>query len=110
VKAYLFLAAAIAGELAGTSLLKASEGFTKLYASIGTAACFGFAFYMLSLALQHIPLGIAYAIWSGVGTAATALIGIWIWKETASLATVGGIILIIAGVILLNLQGRGHGV
>ncbi|MBN2981701.1 DMT family transporter [Cohnella algarum] len=109
MKAYLFLALAIAAELFGTSMLKASAGFTKLYPSLGTIAGFGVAFYSLSLSLQHIPLGVAYAIWSGVGTAVTAIIGVVIWKETASVTTVAGILLIIAGVVVLNLKGNAHG-
>lgn len=105
MKAYLFLAVAIVSEIFGTSMLKASDGFTKLFPSIGTVACFALAFYSLSLSLQQIPLGVAYAIWSGVGTALTAVIGIVIWKETASLTTAVGIVLIIAGVIVINLKG-----
>lgn len=108
MKAYLFLAAAIALELVSTSLLKASEGFSRLYPSIGTLFGFGAAFYMLSLALNHIPLGVAYAIWSGVGTAVTAAIGVLVWKEQLSLNTLAGIVLIIAGVIVLNLKGAAH--
>jgi small multidrug resistance pump len=104
----LFLAIAIMSEIFGTSMLKASAGFTKLYPSAATVVGFGVAFYSLSVALQQIPLGIAYAIWSGVGTAITAVIGIVIWKETASLATVIGILLIIAGVFVINLKGTAH--
>nr|WP_207952279.1 multidrug efflux SMR transporter [Paenibacillus turpanensis] len=104
----MFLAIAIVSELFGTSMLKASEGFTKLYPTLATAASFGLAFYSLSLALQQIPLGIAYAIWSGVGTAITAVIGVIVWKETMSMPTVIGIVLIIAGVVILNLRGPAH--
>ncbi|GGF66933.1 multidrug resistance protein EbrB [Paenibacillus albidus] len=108
MKAYIFLAIAIVTELFGTSLLKASEGFTKIYPIIGTLLCFGLAFYSLSLSLQQIPLGIAYAIWSGVGTALTVLIGIVIWKETANITTTVGVLLIIAGVVVVNLKSS-HG-
>ncbi|MER2259045.1 MAG: SMR family transporter, partial [Priestia megaterium] len=69
---------------------------------------FGLAFYALSTSLQHIPLSVAYAIWSGVGTAVTAVIGVVIWKESGSLTMVFGIVLIIAGVILLNLKSVAH--
>ncbi|CAM3599198.1 DMT family transporter [Marinicrinis lubricantis] len=108
MKAYLFLAGAIVFELFGTSMLKASNGFTKILPSIGTIAGFAIAFYCLSLSLQQIPLGIAYAIWSGVGTAVTAIIGIVVWKETASVTTVIGMVLIIVGVVILNLKGPAH--
>ncbi|MCD9020272.1 DMT family transporter [Cohnella silvisoli] len=108
MKPYLFLAAAIVSEIIGTSLLKSSDGFTKLYPTLGTVLSFVAAFYALSLSLQQIPLGIAYAIWSGVGTAVTAIVGIVIWKETASLTTALGIVLIIAGVVVINLKGTAH--
>jgi multidrug transporter EmrE-like cation transporter len=108
MKAYLFLAAAIVGELFATSMLKASDSFTKLWPSLGTVVFFGGAFYMLSLALNQIPLGVAYAIWSGVGTAATAVIGVLLWKEQIQTTTVLGIVLIIAGVVVLNLKGAAH--
>ncbi|MBP1154830.1 MULTISPECIES: multidrug efflux SMR transporter [unclassified Paenibacillus] len=104
MKAYLFLALAIVFELFGTSMLKASEGFTKVLPSVGVIIGFSVAFYSLSLSLQQIPLGIAYAIWSGVGTAATALIGFLVWKEKLNMTTVLGVMLIIAGVIVLNLK------
>ncbi|CDN41604.1 hypothetical protein BN871_AI_01150 [Paenibacillus sp. P22] len=108
MKGYLFLAAAIVSEIFGTSMLKASSGFSRLWPSLGTVAGFGIAFYCLSLALQHIPLGIAYAIWSGVGTVITAAIGIIVFKETASMTTAIGIALIVAGVVVLNLKGAAH--
>ncbi|RDI45391.1 DMT family transporter [Falsibacillus pallidus] len=104
MKAYIFLAAAIASELIGTSMLKASDGFTKAGPAIGVVLGFASAFFFLSLSLKMIPLSIAYAIWSGAGTAATAVIGVLIWKEKISMATLAGIILIIAGVIVINLK------
>jgi small multidrug resistance pump len=64
---------------------------------------YGLSFYFLALALKQIPLGVAYAIWSGLGTAGAVLAGILLWRESLSLAGVAGIVLIIAGVILLNL-------
>ncbi|WKG32800.1 DMT family transporter [Priestia aryabhattai] len=108
MKAYLFLAIAISSELFGTSMLKASNGFTNFWPSLGVLLGFGLAFYALSTSLQHIPLSVAYAIWSGVGTAVTAVIGVVIWKESGSLTMVFGIVLIIAGVILLNLKSVAH--
>ncbi|MGD6878534.1 DMT family transporter [Bacillus infantis] len=103
MKAYLFLFIAIAAELFGTSMLKASEGFTKIWPAIGVLLGFGVAFFALSLSLKTIPLSIAYAIWSGIGTAATAAIGILIWKEKLNMLSAAGIILIILGVVLLNI-------
>lgn len=108
MKAYLFLAVAIVSELFGTSMLKASEGFSKWLPSLATVLGFGIAFYALSITLQHIPIGIAYAIWSGVGTAVTAIIGIVVWKESASMTTAAGLVLIMLGVVIINLKGAAH--
>ena len=106
--AYVFLMIAIVFELIGTSMLKASEGFTKLLPTLTVFIAFGIAFYSLSLSLKVIPLSVAYAMWSGIGTAATVLIGVLIWKEKISGLSVVGITLIIAGVILLNLNSSSH--
>lgn len=107
--AYLFLAFSIMLELLGTSLLKASNGFTRLFPTLGTVVAFVAAFYLLSIALKTLPLNMTYAIWSGVGTVATALISILIWKEKVNAGSVVGIGLIVVGVIVLNLFGAGHG-
>ena len=107
--AYLFLSFAIICELIGTSLLKASEGFSKILPTMGMILGFGFAFFFMSLSLKVIPLNLAYAIWSGIGTVATVLISILIWKEKVTFGSVIGIILIIVGVVVLNIFGPGHG-
>lgn len=105
---YLFLGLAIVSELIGTSLLKASEGFSKLFPTLGLLVSFTLAFFFLSLSLKTIPLNLAYAIWSGLGTVATVIISILIWKEKVNVASLSGIALIIIGVIILNLYGPGH--
>ncbi|WP_410985254.1 DMT family transporter [Bacillus cereus] len=107
MKAFLFLAIAIVSEVFGTSMLKVSNGFTKILPSIGVVLGFASAFFFLSKALQHIQLSTAYAIWSGVGTALTALIGVLVWKDVFTWQTALGIILIIGGVIVLNMSGSG---
>lgn len=107
--AYIYLLFSIIGELLGTSMVKASEGFTKIFPIIGVIISFGFSFFFLSLSLKAIPLNAAYAIWSGVGTVATVLISVFIWKEKVSVGSVIGILLIITGVIILNLFGPSHG-
>lgn len=107
--AYLYLMLAIFTELIGTSLLKASAGFSKLYPTLGCLLSFSVAFFFLSLSLKTIPLNMAYAIWSGLGTVATVIISILIWKEKVNVASITGIALIIVGVIILNLYGPGHG-
>jgi len=108
MNAYVLLGIAIVFEIIATSMMKASVGFTKLVPSILFVVIMGASFYAISQALTEIPLGIAYAIWSGLGTALTALIAVTVWKETMNIYTVIGIVLIIAGVVLLNLKGAGH--
>jgi small multidrug resistance pump len=105
VLAYLYLFLAICTELVGTSLLKASAGFSKLYPTIGVLVFFFFAFFFLSLSLKTIPLNAAYAIWSGLGTIATVIISVMIWKEKINTGSIIGIALIVIGVVVLNLFG-----
>lgn len=103
MKVFLLLTIAIIGEVFGSSMLKVSNGFTKLLPSLGIIVGYGIAFYALALLLNLIPLGMAYAIWSGLGTALTALIGIIIFKESINRKKMGGLCLIIGGVIFLYL-------
>jgi small multidrug resistance pump len=98
----LILVLAILSEVVGTVALKASEGFARLGPNVLVVVGYGLSFYFLSLALKQIPLGVAYAIWSGLGTAGAVVAGILLWRESLTLAGVVGIVLIIAGVILLN--------
>lgn len=100
--AYLLLLIAIIAEVVATSLLKATEGFRKLLPSLGVVIGYGIAFYTLSLTLLTLPLGITYAMWSGLGTAATASIGILVYKEVFSYKKALGLLCIIVGVVLLN--------
>jgi len=96
----LFLA--IAGEVIGTASLKACDGFTKLVPSIVVIVGYGVSFLLFSLSLKGIPMGIAYAIWSGVGTAAIMIIGYFAYAEKLSLIQVIAIIIIIIATIMLN--------
>ncbi|WP_099355495.1 DMT family transporter [Fredinandcohnia onubensis] len=102
MKGYLALSISIICEIFATAMLKMSEGFTVLFPSVGVIIGYGLAFYCLSLCLKTLPLSLAYAIWSGVGTALTAVIGALVWGEVFSTLKLAGIILIIGGVILLN--------
>lgn len=104
LKGYLLLAIAIALEIVSTSMLKASCGFTKLMPSVAFIAGMGTCFYIFSKSLLLLPLGIAYAIWAGVGTALTALVAVFIWHEQMDLTTGLGTLFIIIGVILLNIR------
>lgn len=102
---YFLLAIAIASEVFGSSMLKASSGFKRFLPSICVVIGMGLAFYCLSLSLKVIPLGTAYAIWSGVGTALTATVGVLVYKEKFNLKRASGLLLIIAGVVVLKLSG-----
>ncbi|WP_026535348.1 DMT family transporter [Arthrobacter sp. H14] len=101
---YVFLALAIVFEVAGTSLLKLSDGFTRLWPSVGVAVGYGMAFWMLSLTLRTVPVGVAYAIWAGLGTALIAIIGAFFFGEQLGMVKVIGIALIVAGVVALNID------
>lgn len=105
---YLFLTIAICAELLATSLLKYTEGFTRWGFTLGCLTSYGIAFYMLSIAVRDIPVGVAYALWSGLGTAAIVGIGAIFLGEPITLTKVVGIALIIAGVLVLNLTGASH--
>ncbi|MBA8838595.1 small multidrug resistance pump [Ochrobactrum sp. 19YEA23] len=100
---YALLAIAICSEVIGTLSLKASDGFTRLGPSVVVIIAYGLAFYFLSLTLKTIPVGIAYAVWSGIGVTLVALIGWLVFGQKLDFAAVAGMGLIIAGVIVLNL-------
>jgi small multidrug resistance pump len=99
---WLYLAIAIVSEVVATSALKASAGFTRLYPSLLVVGGYALAFYFLSLTLRTIPVGVAYAIWSGVGVVLVCLLGWFLYGQKLDLAAVAGIGLIVAGVVVLN--------
>ena len=105
---YIYLAAAIVLEVLSTSMLKYSAGFTKLYPSIAFAVGMSASFYAVAQAMTTIPLNIAYAIWAGMGTVLTALVAVFVWKESINIYSGLGIVLIVIGVVLLNLKGPAH--
>tara|TARA_B100001113_G_scaffold56621_1_gene42341 strand:+ start:573 stop:905 length:333 start_codon:yes stop_codon:yes gene_type:complete len=100
---WIFLILAIFSEVIGTSFLKSTEGFTKFWPSVIVLVGYTAAFYFLSLTLDSIPLGVVYAIWSGVGIAAIAIISVLFLDQKLDSATYIGIGLIIAGVVVLRL-------
>ncbi|MED4591598.1 SMR family multidrug efflux transporter EbrB [Bacillus safensis] len=102
MKGILYLTGAILTEVFGSTMLKLSQGFSQLLPSIGVLIGFGCAFTFLSLALKTIELSSAYATWSGVGTALTALVGLVLFNETISTKGYIGLALVICGVIVLN--------
>lgn len=105
MNAYFLLAISIVSEVFGSSMLKTTNGFKKVFPSLGVIFGYGIAFYALSLSLKTLSLGVAYAIWAGVGTALTALVGIIIYKEKFNGKKLFGLVFIIGGVILLNIGG-----
>ncbi|GHA40873.1 multidrug transporter [Amylibacter ulvae] len=103
---YVYLIVAVVFETCGTASLKASEGFTKLYPSIGVVIGFAGAFYFLSLTLNYMPIGIVYAIWSGLGIVLITLIGLVFFKQHLDAPAYVGLALIMAGVLVINVFSR----
>ena len=100
--ALLLLVLAIVSEVAGTAGLKASEGFGRPGPSALAVLGYALAFFFLAQSLKYIPLGVAYAIWSGLGTIGSVLLGMLVWNEVLGPAHAFGIALIVAGVVVLN--------
>ncbi|MFM8953510.1 MAG: DMT family transporter [Planctomycetaceae bacterium] len=103
---WLYLAIAILAEVTATSFLRASEGFTRLLPSIVVVVGYGIAFFFLSLTLKDIPMGVGYAIWSGVGVLFIAAIGWLFFNQKLDAAAIIGMALIVAGVVVMNLFSR----
>ncbi|MGB3024517.1 MAG: SMR family transporter [Paradevosia shaoguanensis] len=106
MQSYLYLAVAIIAEVIATSALKASDGFTQLLPSVVVLIGYGVAFFFLSLTLRTMPVGIAYAIWSGIGIVLVSAIGWIAYGQRLDLPTFVGLGLIIAGVLVVNLLSK----
>ena len=104
--AYFYLALAIVSEVIGTSALKASEEFTRLVPSIIVIVGYSAAFYFMTLTLRTIPLGVTYAIWSGLGIVLVTIAGIFLYKQTPDTPALIGMGLIVAGVIVIHLFSK----
>lgn len=103
---YLFLFVAIAFEVVATSLLKATEGFTRLWPTVAVLTGYVAAIAALAWAIkQDLPVGVAYAMWSGLGTAAIVAIAVVFLGEPISVQKIAGVVLVIGGVAVLNLGG-----
>lgn len=100
------LSGAIALEVVGTTLLNQSQQFSRLWPTAGMALCYGLAFYLLSIALKQMPVGIAYAIWSGLGVVAISVIGLVMFKQRLDLPAVIGLTMIVGGVVVINLFSK----
>ena len=105
-RAWAFLAIAIVAEVIATSALKSSDGFTKLVPSAVVIVGYGVAFYFLSLTLKTIPVGIAYAVWSGVGIVLVSVFAYFYYGQSLDAPALAGMGLILAGVLVINLFSR----
>lgn len=108
-KSYIFLILAIMTETIGTSALQASQQFSRLWPSVIVVVSYALSFYLLALALKTIPVGIAYAIWSGVGIVCIAFIGYVVFRQTLDTPAILGISLIIAGIIIMQVFSKTTG-
>jgi small multidrug resistance pump len=99
--AYLYLAIAIIAEVAATSALKASAEFTRLYPSIIVVVGYAVAFYFMTLVLRTIPVGITYAVWSGLGIVLVTIVGALFYKQIPDIAAIIGMTLIVSGVVVI---------
>jgi small multidrug resistance pump len=104
---YVMLATAIAFEVAATSFLKVTDGFSRLLPTLAVLAAYAVSFVLLAKVVKEIPVGVAYALWSGLGTMAIVAIAVTFAGEAISAAKVLGVVLIISGAVVLNLSG-GH--
>ncbi len=107
---YLYLALAIGFELVGTTCLKFAEGFSRPLPAVGCAAAYIACFFFLSKTLQYMNLSVVYAVWSGIGIIASTLLSAFLFHEQINLPAILGIVLIVAGVVILNLFGTAHGI
>ncbi|MFA5451710.1 MAG: SMR family transporter [Dehalococcoidales bacterium] len=106
MKNWLFLGVAITAEVVATSSLKASAGFTKFWPSVLVVLGYATAFYFLSLTLKAIPVGIAYAIWAGLGIVLISIVGWLIFGQKLDFASIIGMALIVAGVVVINVFSK----
>jgi small multidrug resistance pump len=103
---WVILGAAILFEVMGTTSMKLSEGFSRLWPSLALVVCYVISFYLLTLSLKRLDVSLAYAIWSGAGTVLITVIGIILFKEPATVLKMLFIAMIVAGVVGLNLVTR----
>lgn len=103
---FVYLVLAIVAEVIATSALKASLGFTRPLPSVVVVVGYGLAFYLLSLVLRTLPVGVAYAIWAGLGIVLVTLVGIFVFGEKPDVPAVIGISLIVAGVVMLQVFSK----
>ncbi len=103
---WIFLAVAIVSEVAATSALKASDGFSRLWPSVIVVAGYAAAFYFLSLSLRTIPVSVAYAIWAGAGIALIALVSWLAFGQKLDIPAIIGLLLVVVGVVILSTSSK----
>ena len=104
--AWMLLLLAIAAEVIGTSCLKLSDGFSRLWPSVVVLLAYSTSMLLLSRVVQTIPLGITYALWSGIGIVAIVLVGVFVYRQVPTPTQLSGMALITAGVVMVNLTGQ----
>ena len=104
----LLLGVAIVFELLGTSFMKMSDGYSRLFPTLGVFICYGIAFYVLATIMNTLPLNVTYATWSGVGLVGTTVLSILLFHEKVTFASLLGIALVIVGLVILNLSQKVH--
>ena len=104
--AWSLLLLAIAAEVIGTSCLKLSDGFSRLWPSVVVLLAYSTSMLLLSRVVQTIPLGITYALWSGIGIVAIVLVGVFVYRQVPTPAQLSGMALITAGVVMVNITGQ----
>ncbi len=108
-KAYFFLLVAVIAETIGTTSLQASQQFTRLWPSILVVVGYGFAFYFMALTLKYMPVGIVYAIWSGLGIFLIAMIGFVVFGQKLDWPAILGLVMILAGILVIHLFSKTAG-
>lgn len=103
---YLYLVIAIIAEVAATSALKASEEFTNLIPSIIVVVGYVVAFYFMTLVLRVMPVGITYAVWSGLGIVLVTIVSVFLYKQTPDIPAIVGMSLIVLGVVVINVFSK----
>jgi small multidrug resistance pump len=106
MKSWIFLFFAVVGEVVGTAAIKQSEGFTKFWPSIIVAVGFALAFYLLSLCLKVLPIGVVYAVWSAMGIVLISVIGHWFFNERLDTPAFIGISFILTGVLIMQIFSK----
>ncbi len=103
---YIYLLLAVAAETIGTSALQSSQQFTRLWPSVLVVVAYAISFYLLSMTLKFMPVGVVYALWSGLGIVFIALIGFWVFGQRLDWPAVLGLVLIIAGIVVIQMFSK----